>query len=170
MKSTSSLFTFQKILLAGAVLLCVPPASAEVKVEIFRTHAARSNDFLMGALTLDNVYAFDFATAGIGSVTFRAKSNRAFTTFADEITREMPRTVGDWTNQTSSFLNMNFVSSGGFHRPITNRLAFDTEADTDVFAPNLAVMPEPSTWVGAALALAAIGFTQRGRFLRRKLV
>jgi hypothetical protein len=28
-------------------------------------------------------------------------------------------------------------------------------------------VPEPSTWVGAALALLAVGYTQRGRLLRR---
>jgi autotransporter-associated beta strand protein len=32
---------------------------------------------------------------------------------------------------------------------------------------NLVLVPEPSTWIGGALVLAAIGFTQRRRFTRR---
>ena len=32
---------------------------------------------------------------------------------------------------------------------------------------SLTAVPEPSTWIGAALAFAAIGFTQRGRLTKR---
>jgi fibronectin-binding autotransporter adhesin len=35
---------------------------------------------------------------------------------------------------------------------------------------NLTAIPEPSTWIGAALALVAIGYTQRRRFAKRFLL
>jgi hypothetical protein len=169
------------MLLTGAVLLCVSPVSAELsanrsileqgrsEVNIFRPHAARSNDLLIGALTLDNVYSFDFANAGMGTLIFRARSNRPSAMLAEEITREMPQLVGEWSRESSSFESVNFFPSGGFHRRADSSLSLNSEADSDPFSGGIAAAPEPSTWVGAALALVVIGFTQRrkvSRFLR----
>lgn len=178
MKVTSRLFRFRKMLLTGTVLLCVSPVFAESstnrsileqgrsEVNIFRPHAARSNDLLIGALTLDNVYSFDFANAGIGTLIFRARPNRTSAILAEEIAREMPQVVGDWSRESSAFESVNFFPSAGFHRRADSSLSFDSEADGDPFSGPITAAPEPSTWVGAALALIAIGFTQRRKVSR----
>lgn len=177
MKSKASTVFLKTVLIQSvvpvAIFFCLPSAFAGISSnrsilessdsDPFRINAfGGSNDSFSGALTLDNVYHFDFATAGIGSVTFRARSNRAFGIPADEITREMPRDVGGWTSQGSSFENTNFFTTEGFHQSARYSLAFADQTDSDLF-PNVPLVPEPGTWAGAALALAAIGFTQRRR-------
>ena len=47
---------------------------------------------------------------------------------------------------------------------------YDFTADYTATGFDLVAVPEPSTWVGAGLALLAVGFTQRRRFAKRSRV
>lgn len=175
LKLTSCFRTLRRMLFVGAALLCASPASGELSagrsiLEEARGDVTRSGEFVNGALTLDNVYRFDFATAGIGTVVFRARSIQ-FRPFV--INQDLPRSVERWAapSEPGSFINLinsNFVGSprfftgGGSFRP------FDDPLSNEPLSPVIAV-PETSTWVSAALALAALAFTQRRRFRRGRL-
>jgi hypothetical protein len=74
----------------------------------------------------------------------------------------------DYTQQYAIFTGVQGLS-GGFG----NVTGFDSANWAPVFALNgseydltFVPVPEPSTWVGAVLGVAAIGFTQRRRFSR----
>jgi fibronectin-binding autotransporter adhesin len=68
------------------------------------------------------------------------------------------------------FAQGSFITSGGYTFVINPFANFDNHnvAGNDIMLQVTAVtaVPEPSTWIGAAMALSAIGFTQR-RELRR---
>jgi hypothetical protein len=161
MKLTSYFSISKKMLLAGAVLLCASEFSAgrsmlNQEVDVFRAEILGSNDSLRGALTFDNFYRFDYANAGIGTVTFRA-SSKQFQSFV--LDQDSPRAVGGRFSETSSFISPDFASGGSsfFVNP-----RFDDATSPDI----VAAVPEPSTWLAGALALAALGFVRR-RSLRR---
>lgn len=174
MKLASRFFTLPKMLLVGTILACVSPASGELStsrsileqargdVNIFRTDAARSDDFVMGALTLDNIYRFDFATAGIGTVVFRTRPGQ-FNPFV--INQELPRAAERWASipESGSLIRSTFVGSSGFFRSPSTFAAFEDQSD-----PTLPVVaaPEAGTWFSGALALLAMAFARR-RWLRR---
>ena len=175
MRLASYFRTFRRLLFVAAVLLCVSPASGELSagrsiLEQARGDVARSGEFGIGALTLDNIYRFDFATAGIGTVIFRPRSNQ-FRPFV--ISQDLPRSVERWAvpSEPGSFINLinsNFVGSPRFFSGGGSFRMFDDPLPTEPLSPVIAV-PETSTWVTAALALAAIAFTQRRRFRRGRL-
>jgi hypothetical protein len=176
MKPVSHFSAIPKMLAAGAILFCVSPASGTLSAgrsileqargadHVFRTAANRYDHFAMGALTLDNVYRFDFATAGIGTVVFRTRPSqfRAFT-----IDRDMPRAFERWASisDSGSLIRSNFVGTSGFFRIPSTYVAFDDQLPTDPTLPVIAV-PEASTWLSAALALVALAFARR-RWLRQ---
>ena len=62
---------------------------------------------------------------------------------------------------TGTFAQGSSVTSG----PNTFSIDYAGGDGNDIVLTAIAV-PEPSTWVGGALALAALGFTQRRRFVR----
>lgn len=123
-----------------------------------------SDDSLIGALTLNNVYAFDFARAGIGTLIFRAESSRIP---LDLIPQDMPRPVGGWASESDSFSNLSFSGTTPFYRGTGRSLAFDDQSGTDPLGGEVIAAPETSTWIAGALALGMIGFTQRRRIARR---
>lgn len=168
MKLTSYFSVSKKMLLVGAVLLCASEFSAgrsmlNQEVDVFRAEIFGSNDSLRGALTFDNFYSFDYANAGIGTVTFRASSKR-FQPFV--VDQDAPRQLSGWgrSSEASSFISPNFASGGSsfFVNP-----RFDDPASLD--PSGLPLIPEPSTWLAGALALAAMGFVRR-RSLRRLII
>jgi len=169
MKLTSYFSVFKKMLLAGAILLCASELSLgrsildqERSEDFLRAEVFGPNDFLKGALTFDYFYSFDYAHAGIGTVTFRPGSKK-FQPFV--IDRESPRAVGSWASESNSFLSSSFPTfSSGFVRG-DSMAAFDDQ--TEPTSPdNFTAAPEPSTWITGALALLAMGFARR-RWLRR---
>jgi hypothetical protein len=178
MKLTSHFSTSPKMLLAGAFLFCVSPVFGELGAgrsileqargadHVFRTAANSYDQFAMGALTLDNAYRFDFATAGIGTVVFRARPSQ-FRTFM--IDQDMPRAVDRWASisDSGSLIRSNFVGTSGFFRIPSTYVAFEDQLPTDPTLPVIAV-PEASTWLSGALALIAMAFARR-RWLRQLL-
>jgi autotransporter-associated beta strand protein len=92
----------------------------------------------------------------------------------------LARSAGTWTfDATQAFTFINLGATTGTYDNIISGLAVDPGSEgswtitnpgfTGTFAYDgaggidltLTAVPEPSTWIGAALALAAIGFTQR---------
>ncbi|MEY2480189.1 MAG: mucin9 [Verrucomicrobiota bacterium] len=69
-----------------------------------------------------------------------------------------PNTAGVFTNGAT-------VSSGGYTFAINYLDTGDATAGNDISLTVIA-LPEPGTWVGAALALGAVGYSQRKRILR----
>lgn len=174
MKPTSCLCTARKIALAAASLVCATSTalagvadresilqeahnySGAISINPASFFPSTSN---LGALTLDNVYSFDYASAGIGTLIFRSISRPQPTlTFA----AEMPRAVGNWTSQSTPWENP-FFSGASPNFTYGRNLLVTDDTDTDSLGGPLAAAPEPATWIGAALALAVIGFTQRRR-------
>ena len=117
----------------------------------------------MGALTLQSNATFNFGTDGIGTFVFSGFTANGFTL-----------DIQNWTNS-----NANIVAQTSGIDGMDDRLIF-AGAPTDISfitfngAPSAFILldpgfyevvpiPEPGTWSGAALALAAIGFTQRRR-------
>jgi hypothetical protein len=171
MKPISHFSAIPKMLLAGAMLFCVSPVSGELSAgrsileqargadHVFRTATNSDAGFALGALTLDNVYRFDFATAGIGTVVFRNRPNQ-FRTFI--IDQDAPRAVDRWASisDSGSLIRSTFVGSSGFFRIPSTYVAFDDQNPTDPTLPVIAV-PEASTWLSGVLALVAIAFARR---------
>ena len=171
MKPTSRLFTTRKIVLGAVSLLSVAGIATAAPQGRSILHDARYDSVAfsmnasvlsphasqLGALTLDDVYTFDFASAGIGTLIFRSHSNRltTFTTIHD-----MPRTVPGLVSQPNSSNSDFFFNSSG-HNP-AGGFSLADESGVDLLGPIVAT-PEPGTWMGAMLALVAIGFTQRRR-------
>lgn len=168
MKPSSRLFVFQKTLFVIAVLwgtaeLAVGRSLLQEggDVDFVREELFGANDSSSGALTLENLYHFDYANAGLGTVIFRANSKRFLPALIDQ---DSPRAVADWSSpaQFNSFISPNFAVMSPSFVGGGSISAFDDS--TDPTSPGiLAPVPEPSTWIGAALALMAIAFTQRRR-------
>jgi hypothetical protein len=167
MKLTNHLFTTRKIVLAALALFSLAgvgtaapsifhDAHYESGALSFNQSVLTPSQSFLGPLTLDESYAFDYATAGIGTTTFRHLDRRTFFTPI----QDMPRAVGTSNssfNSSSTYYMPSFESSylpGGFS-------VGEDSADSG-FNP-LTPVPEPSTWIGGILALAAIGLTQRRR-------
>jgi hypothetical protein len=173
MKLTSRFVVFQRTLFVAAVLL----GSAELcagrsvldqersEFDFARAEFFGSNDLFKGALTLENLYSFDYASAGIGTVIFRSNSKQFQSYIIDH---DSPRAVGSWASPSESdpFISPSFAAlSPSFERG-RSISAFDDS--TDPTSPGiLAPVPEPSTWIGGALLLAFVVFTQRRRFTSR---
>jgi hypothetical protein len=170
MKLTSRLVTTRKILLGITSLLSLTSfaMAAPFANSILEEARYESDSFfmdrsvlsptqnLMGSLTLSEVYKFDYATAGIGTLIFRSNSKRVL---IDTSIQDMPRAVATANSAfQSSFPNFIGAPSGFYHGGGTS--PGDQSLDGD--NPPVAV-PEPSTWIGALFALAAIAFAQRRR-------
>ena len=176
MKPTSHFSAIPKMLLAGAILCCVSPAFGKLSAgrsileqargddHVFHTAANSYDHLATGALTLDNVYRFDFATAGIGTVVFRARPSQFRAFIVDQ---EMPRAVDRWAtiSDSGSLIRSTFIGSSGFFRIPSTYVAFEDQLPTDPTLPVVAV-PEASTWLTGALALVAMAFARR-RWLRQ---
>jgi hypothetical protein len=169
MKLSFRLFVFKKTLFAIAVLLGTAELSAgrsllqqeRGDVDFVREELFGANDSISGALTLENLYNFDYANAGLGTVIFRTNSKRFLPAIFDQ---DAPRVVADWSApaQFNSFINPNFAVMSPSFVGAGSVSPFDDSNDPT--SPGiLAPVPEPSTWIGALLALMAIAFTQRQR-------
>lgn len=112
-----------------------------------------------GALTLDSVYAFDFATVGIGTLIFRPARNHPSTLLF--INQDMPLPGGNWDYETKRIDAQSFVGSFGtfVNSPV---LSFAEDGSVNDIE-SVSLVPEPATWIGGALALGVVAFTQRRR-------
>jgi hypothetical protein len=166
MKLKSYFSVFQKLLLVSAVLLSASHMSAgrsildqeRTEMDSFRSELFGSNGFFRGALTFDNLSHFDYANAGIGTMVFRTSSKQFRPLLID---RDSPRAVGSWTVASESTPFLTPESSQFFVRGRSG--AFDDQSGDPLSPDVLAPVPEPSTWFGATLALALVGFMQRRR-------
>ena len=161
MKLTSRLITSRKIVLSAITLLSLvgiagaAPSFKESDWFFLNRSVLTPSQSAKGALTLDETYTFDYATAGIGTTIFRPSTRRTFITPAEDL----PQAVAGWNSST--------VSSTSFYVPTYESYqlpgGFSVEDSTTDDLPPLPIIPEPSTWIAAMLALVAIGFTQRAR-------
>jgi hypothetical protein len=125
----------------------------------------------LGALSLQSNSTFDFGTNGVGTFVFGT-----FTSNTNTLN------ILNWTSN-ASIASLTSGTDG-----VDDRLIF-SGAPTDIgfitfngspatFIPLdvgfyevvPAPIPEPSTWIGAALALAAIGFMARGRARKAEIL
>ncbi|MFN2507141.1 MAG: hypothetical protein ABR589_00015 [Chthoniobacterales bacterium] len=123
--------------------------------EIFSATAAP------GALTMEAFPSFDFRTAGVGSWVFVRSSRRSPLLAAPQW--EAREEYGTSYNDSS------YASLGSFDLPKFS----NTSAATSILSPlddsglglngDITTAPEPTTWATGALALLAIGYTQRRR-------
>jgi hypothetical protein len=118
-----------------------------------------------GALTLDSVYHFSFSDLGFGSLIFVGRSRTA--NVLDSSNQDLairPPTVYSYNyDSPASFLGSDSGRGLGFSDNLNLVSSDDPLAD-----PPLATAPEPSTWVGGALAFGIILYSQRGRLLPRR--
>ncbi|MEY2499715.1 MAG: hypothetical protein QOI07_49 [Verrucomicrobiota bacterium] len=115
-----------------------------------------------GALTLDSVYSFNFADLGFGKLTFvRRSPNFDYLRFS-ESTVVVPEVITPrrYVYNYDASAPINVVSRGS-----TAPLLEVSPDNPDEIPPPI---PEPSTWLTGALALAAIAWTQVRR--RRRFV
>ena len=169
MKPTSRLFTSRKIVLGAVSLLSLASVATGAPYDSILDEARYGSDSffmdrsilsptasLLGAITLDDVYKFDYATAGIGTLTFRSGAKRPV---IDTPIQDMPRSEGtvNSADQSSDF----FVESSGFIGRSGGFSVGDDSVDSG-FNPPTAV-PEPSTWMAGIFALGVIAFMQRRR-------
>jgi fibronectin-binding autotransporter adhesin len=124
----------------------------------------------LGALSLQSNATFDFGTIGVGTFTFGT-----FTANGNTLT------ILNWTSANANVLAQTSGIDGTDDRLIFSgvptdigSINFNGTAATFILLDTgfyeVVPVPEPSTWIGAALALAAIGVTQRKRFARRSRV
>jgi hypothetical protein len=96
----------------------------------------------------------------------------------------LARTGGTWSfNMTQAFTFINLGAQPGSYSNIITGLAFDPGSESGWTITNtgwignftygsgdislsVVAVPEPSTWIVGALALGAVGWTQRRRFSR----
>jgi autotransporter-associated beta strand protein len=127
----------------------------------------------LGALTLTSNSTINFnllSAGGVGTLTFASFSSTGSTL---NITNWV--SAASFTAQTSGVDGTDDrLIFGGTVAPNTAFITFDGAASGLIpldagfweVVP-LTPVPEPSTWIGAALALGAIGWTQRKRFAKR---
>jgi len=122
----------------------------------------------LGALTLNSTSNLDFGTGGVGTLVFAS-----FTPNANVLN------ILDYTNSHANPTTNTSGSDGVddrliFHQDQSGNLA-DFNFGSGLTAAEIALdsgffeivaVPEPDTWVAAALALGAVGFAQRRRSLR----
>jgi fibronectin-binding autotransporter adhesin len=127
----------------------------------------------LGALTLTSNATIDFnllSAGGVGTLTFASFTANGNTlnilNWTSNANFSTPTSGVDGTDDRLIF--------GGALPPTTAFITFNGAASTfialDPFfyeVVPLTPIPEPSTWVGAAVALVAIAFSQRRRLLRR---
>jgi hypothetical protein len=116
----------------------------------------------VGALTLDTVYSFDFADLGFGKLTFvRRPPNLDYLRFS-ESTVVVPEviTARRYVYNYDASAPANVWSRG------SNVALLEVSPANPVDLPE--PIPEPSTWLAGALAVAAIAWTQLRR--RRRFV
>jgi autotransporter-associated beta strand protein len=122
----------------------------------------------LGALTLQTNSILDFGSAGVGTFTFSS-----FTPNGNTLN------ILNWTSLANATSNLSGVDG------IDDRLIFNEDQSSNIAFFNfnglpaaeitldsgffeIVAVPEPSTWVGAALACSTIAFSQRRRFARRR--
>jgi hypothetical protein len=131
----------------------------------------------MGALTLNNNSTIDFASTSTShfALTLSGTSTLAATAANYALVMNWDGTIGQVGTTGSAdrliFAAVNDGTNAFTNGSVTNALLFDiggqlynTEFLTTaggLEAVPFQAIPEPSTWIGAALALGAIGFTQR---------
>jgi fibronectin-binding autotransporter adhesin len=117
----------------------------------------------LGSLTLQSNSTLNFGTLGVGTLTFAGFNPGTFTL-----------TISNWTS-SASLASLTSGTDGtddrlifaGITPPNTTFITFDGTAaafiplDTGFW--EVVPVPEPSTWIGAALALGAVVFAQRRR-------
>lgn len=130
----------------------------------------------MGALTLNSNSTIDFTSGTSSNLLFASLTYTAGTAV----------TIAHWTGTLGTDLGLAtndrllFISSTGLTDAQLASIQFTNDAGVNLgsgatqisfngyfeIVP-LTAVPEPSTWIGAALALAAIGFTQRKRLSKK---
>jgi len=149
------------------------------KLTLGKTTDTVSTSETVGALTLNNNSTIDFAStsgshfaltaAGTGASTLSATSANYALVLNWDGTIGQLGTTG--TNDRLLFAN---GVTGFTDQSVTNQLLFNiggqlynteflSTGGNGLEAVPFEAVPEPSTWVGGALALAAVGFTQRRR-------
>lgn len=128
----------------------------------------------LGALSLQSNATFNFGTGGVGTFTFASFAPGTFTL-----------NVLNWTNSNADFTaSMSGIDGiddrlifAGVLPPDTAFITFNGNQSTALLLEPgfwevmpLTAVPEPSTWIGGALALAALGFMSRKRFAKRARV
>jgi autotransporter-associated beta strand protein len=125
----------------------------------------------LGALSLQSNATFNFGTGGVGTFTFASFAPGTFTL-----------NVLNWTSSNADFTaSMSGIDGiddrlifAGVLPPDTAFITFNGAQSTALLLEPgfwevmpLTAVPEPSTWIGGALALAVIGFMSRKRFAKR---
>jgi fibronectin-binding autotransporter adhesin len=130
----------------------------------------------MGALTLNSNSTIDFTSANSSNLLFSSLTYTAGT----------PVRIEHWTgafftdNGAATNDRLLFISSTGLTTAQLASIQFTNDAGALLGTGatqipfngyfELVPVPEPSTWIGGALALAAIGFSQRRRFVRKTAI
>lgn len=125
-----------------------------------------------GAITLSSGSVIELALGASGTHSTLALVGTGTISFASN----QVFTFLDFGAETGAYLGIVSGVGGIANAPITTGWsisnpgwtgAFVYDVGTDSIDLTLAAVPEPSTWVGAALALLAVGYTQRKRFVKR---
>jgi autotransporter-associated beta strand protein len=140
---------------SGAMVLGGTGAAASGALTLANNLTLNSGSIIELALGAAGTHSTLARTAG----TWSFQSNQAFT-FID-----LGATVGTYNNIITGLASDPgtgswTITNSGFAGTFT----FDG-ANIDL---TLGAVPEPSTWIGGALALAALGYTQRRRFMRAR--
>ena len=128
----------------------------------------------IGALTLTATSTIDFGTGSSSILEFGGLGAHTATTILNIINWDGVVVVGGsgdrllFNGLVADFIakyDQNDVTFDG----VTGYTTIQTSTGPDAFyeVVGLAPIPEPSTWIGAALALGAMGVTQRKRFAKR---
>lgn len=163
------------VLFAGAAALlvtCGAGSAQTVELSTPSEDAIRAERFTVpqtGALTFDtSFYSFDFARAGLGETTFATRGSRVQWPSALSAAESSYAAADSAAADSKSYT----VGMSSFSAPaaVTYSGGLTTGESTPTSVVGLdpvVTTPEPATWLAAAFALGAIGFTQRRRFLRR---
>jgi hypothetical protein len=118
-----------------------------------------------GAVTLDDVYRFNFVDLGFGSLTFVARSRPldVSSSFSqNSYTSRIPVVCGYEYDYPASVSVPGFDRAGGFGPNLSPSFSEDSVSPLP-----MEPVPESSTWIVGALALLILAYSQRARFLPR---
>jgi hypothetical protein len=125
----------------------------------------------LGALTLASNSTLDFGSGGVGTLVFTSFTPATFTlnilNYTSNASGLNPTQSGvDGTDDRLIFNSDQLANLGNFSFNGTGATEILLDGGFYEIVP-LTPVPEPSTWIGAALGLGAIGVTQRRRLAKR---